>query len=244
MKLILCWITILLFSLVSHAQGDNVWRPASKESEAYHQYRTRPTIPPYSLSKIKELIKDLNPDEEDTEALKNEVFNSLSLREKFTYVMIHGESYSQNCDPSIPIQDEHKKIFANLPEIFNEYSWSDRQAGWLKKNRDSVIALMKESITRSKRVGVNFKHAIVEVNAVEMIPFLIDSYRIIKKDFDILTVLMQLMKENEYEAFIASGSHRKLYSEESSYDAYLNFSKGNEDLIIKRATDFYNENRK
>jgi hypothetical protein len=103
---------------------------------------------------------------------------------------------------------------------------------------------MKESITRSKRVGVNFKHAIVEVNAVEMIPFLIDSYRIIKKDFDILTVLMQLMKENEYEAFIASGSHRKLYSEESSYDAYLNFSKGNEDLIIKRATDFYNENRK
>jgi hypothetical protein len=243
MKLIFCILTIL-FSVASMAQGDNVWRPASKESEAYHEYRIRPTIPPYGLSKIKALLKGITPDEEDTEALKNDDFQSLSLREKFTYVMIHGESYSQNCDAMPPIQDEHKKIFANLPEAFNEYAWSDRQSGWLKKNRDSVISLIKESITRSKRAGVNFKHAIIEINAVEMIPFLVDNYRIIKKDLDMLTVLMQLMKENEYEPFIASGSHRKLYSDEASYDAYLNFSKGNEDLIIKRAMDFYNASRK
>lgn len=233
-----------LFSVAVFAQGDGVWRPASKESEAYHVYRTRPTVPPYGLAKVRALIRQLSPDENDTEALKTEVYNSLSLREKFTYVMIHGESYSQNCDAMPPIQEEHKKIFANLPEAFNEYAWSDRQSGFLKKNRDSVMSLMKESITRSKRVGVNFKHAMVEVNAIEMIPFIIDSYRLIKKDLDLLTVLMILMKENEYEPFIVSGSHRKLYSEDASYDAFLNFSKGNEDLIIKRAMDFYNGSKK
>lgn len=243
MKLIVSILTLHI-SAILLAQGDGVWRPASKESQAYHEYRIRPTVPPYGLVKIKGLIKQIKVDDGDNEALSQKDYDALNLREKFTYHMIHGESYSQNCDAMPPIQDEHKKIFAYIPEAFDEYAWSDRQSTFLKKNRDSVISLMKESITRSKRVGVNFKQAIIEINAIEMIPFLVDTYREIKKDLDLLTVMLQLMKENEYDPFINSGSYRKLYSEDSNYLSYLNFTKGNEELIIKRAIDFYNANRK
>jgi hypothetical protein len=85
----------------------------------------------------------------------------------------------------------------------------------------------------------------LEINAREMIPDIIATYRAGKvKDLDLLTVLMQLMKDNEYEPFLLSGSYKKLYAEETSYKTYLNYSKGNEDLIIKRSTDFYNAIKK
>jgi len=105
---------------------------------------------------------------------------------------------------------------------------------------------MEGSITRSKRIGVNFKHAMLEINAKEMIPFLITTYKSNKtiKDLDILTLFLEMMKENEYEPFITSGSYRKLYSDESSYESYLNYNKANEDLIIKRIMDFYNGTKK
>ncbi len=38
--------------------------------------------------------------------------------------------------------------------------------------------------------------------------------------------------------------YRKLYSEESDYMSYLNYNKGNEDLIIKKAMEFYNARNK
>jgi hypothetical protein len=74
----------------------------------------------------------------------------------------------------------------------------------------------------------------------KMIPFLIKTYNIDKKDHDILTVLMLLMKENQYKPFLASQSFRKLYGEEASYQAHLELNKANEELILKRAMDFYN----
>ncbi|HEY6504331.1 MAG TPA: hypothetical protein VIZ28_10180, partial [Chitinophagaceae bacterium] len=234
MKLVLL-LVIVLVSFTSPAQDDHVWKPASRESAAYHEYRIKITMPPYGLSKIKALIAKIEVDDEDTEALEPGVYNALSLREKFTYHMIHAESYSQDSDPMPPIQDEHKKIFAHLPVAFDEYNWSDRQSAFLKRNRDSVIALMKESITRTKRVGLNFKHAIIEINAKEMIPLLITAYNATKKDLDILTLLMLLMKENEYEPFLVSASYKKLYSADSGYLSYLSYNNSNEDLVIKRA---------
>jgi hypothetical protein len=235
------FLLVFLFSSISvFAQDGQEWKESSKESQAYHEYRVKPTVPPYGLAKIKGLIKQIKMDEEEMEALNQKVYDALSLREKFTYHMIHAESYSQNCDAMPPIQNEQKKIFAYIPDAFDEYDWSDRQVKFLSSNRDSVIALMKESISRTKRVGVNFKQAIIEINAKEMIPFLIATYNITKKDHDILTLFLQLMKDNEYEAFLNSGSYKKLYSEDSNYQAFLNFNTANESLIIKRATDFYN----
>jgi len=244
MKFILSLIFIFS-SIYAFAQREGK-KEATNESQAYHELRVKPSVPPYGLVKIKDLIKVVKSDEEGNEALSAKVYESLSLREKFTYHMIHGESYSQNCDAMPPIKDEHKKIFAFLPDMFDEYAWSDRQSTFLTSNRDSVIAFIKESIKRSKRVGVNYKHAILEINAREMIPFLITTYTsgTTRKDLDLLTLFMLLMKNDEYDPFISSGSYRKLYSEESDYMSYLNYTKGNEQLIIKRVTDFYNANKK
>jgi len=77
-----------------------------------------------------------------------------------------------------------------------------------------------------------------------MIPLLINIYNVTKKDLDILTLLMSLMKDNKYEPFLKSPSYKKLYSNDSMHTSFLNYNKGNEDLVIKRATGFYNTTKK
>ena len=230
------------FSL--RAQSNSKWKEPSKESQAYHDYRAENSEPSFGLKKVQTLIKKIKSDDEDNEKLDQKNYSSLTLREKFTYHMIHGESYSQNCDAMPPIQDEHKKIFAQLPDAFGEYAWSDRQVNFFKNNRDSVIKFMEELILKDNRVGVNFKNAIVEMNAKEMIPFLIQTYNAAKKDRDILTVLLLLMKQNKYKPFLVSTSYKKLYGDDADYQSYLNFNTANEELIIKRVTDFYNGHKK
>jgi hypothetical protein len=234
------FLAALLSSFFLNAQEEEVWKEASPESQAYHQYRIKETMPPYGLPKVKALIAKIRSTEDEDLKLNHKEYETLTLREKFTYHMIHAESFSQNCDAMPPIQDEQKKIFGYLPDGFDEYSWSERQVNFLKKNKDSVLTLIKESVGRSKRIGANYKQAIVEMNAKEMIPFLIKTYNTDKKDHDILTVFMLLMKNNNYKPFMASASFKKLYGEEASYQAYLDFNKANEELILKRVMDFFN----
>jgi hypothetical protein len=102
------------------------------------------------------------------------------------------------------------------------------------------MALIKESTDRSKRMGANYKTAIVEINGREMIPYIIEVYNRDRKDRDLLTLLMLLMKNNEYKPFMDSQSFRKLYGDNANYYSYLDYNKANEDLIIKRAIDYYN----
>jgi len=244
----LCLLLLVLTAYhYSRAQDDDSNKPSSEESEEYHSYRLEITEPPYGLDKVSALIAKIKRTEGDngddgTEALDQKTYLSLSLREKFTYNMIHPESYSQNCDAMPAVQDEQKKIFGQLPDAFGEYSWSEHQSKFFLANKDSVMAWMRSIISKDNRVGLNFKQVMVDINAKEMIPFLINMYNAEKKDHDILTVLMLLMKDNEYDEFLVSLSYKKLYADkESSYKAYLNFNTANEELIIKRATNFYNE---
>jgi hypothetical protein len=245
MKLTLS-LMLIFFSIPVFSQRPGV-KPPVKENVNYHELRVKLTVPPYGLVKIKALIQKIKTnDEDETAGLDKNTYESLSLREKFTYTMIHAESYSQNCDAMPPIKNEDKKIFAYIPDAFDEHSWSERQTTFLSSNRDSVIAIMRESIGRSRRVGVNYKKAIIEINAMEMIPDLIAVFNEATsyKDLDLLTVMMQLMKDNEYEPFLLSPSYKKMYAEDASYQSYLVYNKANADLIIKRATEFYNAEKK
>ena len=142
---------------------------------------------------------EVKEDEESmggTEKIPAKIYGNLSLREKFTYHMLHGETFSQICDAYPPEQDENKKIYGYLPDILREKNWSESQIKFLKDNRDSVIVWLKDCISRNNRAGVNFKRAILELDAVEMIPFLIKTYNVKKKDGDILTVFMLFMKKD------------------------------------------------
>lgn len=218
----------------------------SSYNYAYHESRTRLTVPPYGIEKIRALISKIKPGSDNSEELKATDYNALSMREKFTYNMIHAESYCRDCVTASPSKNEDKKIYAYLPGAYRRFAWSERQTKFFSGNRDSVIQFMKESMGRTKRAGVNFKQCMLEINAKEMIPDIIATFKANKKvkDLDLLTVLLNLMKDNEYEPFLLSGSYKKMYAEETSYKTYLNYSQGNEDLVIKRATDFYNTEKK
>lgn len=242
MKRLLFIIGCISTALAATAQDE--WKEASKESQAYREYRLYECRPRYGLKKIEALMKSMEVKESDgdegTEKIKQAEYSKLTLREKFTYHMIHGESFSQICDVEPPIQDEHKKIFAHLPDLFGESNWAERQIKFMETNRDSVMQLIRECVRTEKRLGVNLKQALIEINAREMIPFLVATYKTDKKDHDILTVLMKLMLIGKYKEFMESQSYKKLYAGHASYDAFLIFNVANEELIIKRATDYYN----
>ena len=243
-------ILLLLFTVCScfscMAQEED--QDPSPASQAYHQSRYYETTPPYGLAKVRQLIKDKivhregkYEDDAWTDSLPEKFYRSLSVREKFTYNMIYYESYSQGCNASLPVVDEEKRIYAHIPDFQGDGYWSGRQTRFFNDNKDSVIALMTESITRSRKVGLNYKHVIIDVNAVSMIPLLIRTYNLQKKDHDILTILLMFMVNNNYAPFYASVSYKKLYGSGHTYSyTALNYNSANEALIIQRATDFYN----
>jgi len=180
-----------------------------------------------------------------TTALSDSAYNALPLDEQFTYNMIHAEDYSQMCD-GLPVHDDEAgRIYGLTTDFFGEYSWSQRQIDFFKDNRDSVHLLMKRVIDQQGSVGMNFLYIIAKYNAVDLIPSLIDVYRKDNSNHYILTVLMLLMKANNYSDFVQSTSYKKLYSSDDShnYTAFLTYNKANEDLIIRRATNFYNSRK-
>lgn len=226
---------------------DEEYYKVDPADSAYHAFRIEIATPPYGLGKIEELIKKIefvtDDNYEEIAAMNDSAYTPLTFREKFTYHMIHPESYSQICDYIPPPKKASEKVFAYLPELFSEYNWSERQRKFVKDNRDSVMFLIKESALRSKRIKLNYKQAIVEANATEMIPFLIEIYNTDSKDGDILTVLLRLMREGKYKPFVLSPLHKKLYNNEENFDSYIDLTDETRDLIIKWANDFYNESQ-
>jgi hypothetical protein len=219
---------------------------ASKTSIAYRDFRATIVTPTYGLSKVRALLKKLKPGgEEELSALGEKVYASLSTAEKFTYNMIHGELSTQVCDVTPILATEEKKIFAyHLSPFGGEQVWSDRQKAFFTQNRKEVVELLRKSMTRANRVGSNFKLAISENNYVELIPDLIRVYKSQRKDHDILSVLMLLMKEAKYPPFTASATFKKLYSDDSGYLSFVVANRENQDLTISRAMAFYKVSKK
>ena len=211
--------------------------------EAQHFFRNKISYPPYGLKKINRLISERRkgkPDEFPPAIVLNQrTYHSLSFREKFTYNMINFESYSQNCSLNFPPFDEGKKIFAYLPRSFDEFSWSDRQLKFFKDNRDSVIALMGESISREKSVGINYKNVIVDLDAVSLMPLLIRTYDLDRRDHDILTVLSLLMQQSNYKPFVSSDVCKELNAGQESYlKRCVEFKPANAEQILRLAAQF------
>ena len=219
------------------------WLAITNAHAQWDRYRT--STPPYGLEKVQAMIKKIKIPESDddsyTAGLTDKVFGSLSLREQFTYQMIYGETYSQNCDGWFGDSLQIRHIYANLCGGLGDHNWSDRQVKWLSDNRDSVMALIRESSERSGHMGSNYKFALVQIHATELIPWLIGYYKKDRKDRDLLTVMLLMMKEGKYAPFLSSVSYRKLYKGDASYyDATIDYNTANEELIFQRATDFYN----
>src|SRR5437868_13420018 len=116
MKTLLSFLFVL-FSIISFSQRT---AKHNDDKQSYHHYRLRLTVPPYGIARIRALIPKIKSDGEDNEALSAKDYESLSLREKVTYHMSHAESYSQKGDQIAAPKNEKLKIFANIPDAFEE----------------------------------------------------------------------------------------------------------------------------
>ncbi|MCW5937504.1 MAG: hypothetical protein KIT11_09385 [Fimbriimonadaceae bacterium] len=233
------------FSALAICQEEGSYVRPSSASRQYNEYRKQLTEPLRHVAKIKALVARLKRNENDDLMLPDKVYNSLSVDEKFTFCMLHGEYFSQNCDAMPPIQDEDKKIFPFPPAAFgDEATWSQRQLDFMAKNRAKVVSLLRETIRARQRVGVNFKAAIDYLNAWELIPDLIAEYRRDRKDHDILTLLMLQMRKAEYEPFFYCEAYLALYGDDSGYQAFMPHTVPTEQEILRLARGFYESKKR
>lgn len=101
---ILLFILLFFGFIKAFAQSNGDEGSSYSRDEKGYELRTKMTIPPYGLSKVKQLIETITFKEDPLgssdggiEAISAAQFKALSLREKFTYVMIHAEMSQQNC---------------------------------------------------------------------------------------------------------------------------------------------------
>ena len=218
--------------------GEKGVSPASKR---YHAYRFATTEPPFGLTKVKTLVKAIRPTKgkDEDEVRATPAWDRMTTEQRFTYCMIHGEDASQNCDGMPWIVDEEHKVFAYAAGFFGDEVWSERQLAFLQGHRSDVVRLLRKTIRARGRVGSNLKDAIGLLNTNELIPDLIWAYERDRKDGDILTVLMLLMKEGKYPPFLASATYRKLYGPDASAQSYVVANSANQRLTFERAMAFY-----
>lgn len=232
--------SLIFLACVGSAFAQEETSNPSKATLKYREYRQSSTTPTYGLAKVKALIKKIKPDSDDNRHLNQKDYDKLTVEERFTYTMLHGEDATQNCDAMPLFKDEEKKIFVYIPGSFgDEQTWSERQRAFLKNNRTKVISLLRSTMSAKEHAGVNIKAAILELDAVELIPDLAKLYNAKHYDQDILTVLMLLMREGKFEPFLKSQSYEKLYGENSNYRGYIAANKDNQKLVIDRAMAYY-----
>lgn len=210
----------------------------------YHEWRQRNTKPTYGLAKVEALVAKLkkkarsNDSFEATIGLSAKELAQLSFKERFTYNMIHGEYYTQNCDMFMATKNEQNMIYAHAPEGYEDDNyWSDAQRAWFKKNRSRIIPLVRE--TMRKDAGANVKAAILAMGAHELIPDIVRKYEVDHKDHDLLTTLNELMKDAKFGPFTKTPIYAKLYSDDAVYRSGVEATKENRDRIISLAKSYY-----
>jgi hypothetical protein len=243
MGLLICTINNPLTSAQDHK--DVSWVSPRPQDSAYYSMRERNNTPPFGLAKVKKLIdqrlEDL-PDEAliDYDAgISNAEFERLTLEEKFTYTMIHPEVFSQACAERMFIFDPQRKIFGHLLFVYNGVFWSERQVGFMKRNKDRVIGWITDLTSENKELGLNYKSALVEVDAWESIPFLISFYKRKPEDLDVLTTLMLMMSKDKSMDFQQSNVFKKLYGKDANYDSWIALTTANEKYILETAQQYY-----
>ena len=240
-----CLMIFCGLAIAGLALGQEEMPKVSKTSEAYRQSRESVTKPSYGLAKIEKLIKKYKLRDKEDGPLPAAEYKKLTTAERFTYHMIFGEVSSQNCDAMPTFVDEEKHIYAYPPGAFqDERAWSDTQLATIKKSKSTFLPLLKATILKGK-IGCNLKQAILELDAVELIPTICEVYKQKRYDHDILSTLMILMKEGKFKPFMDSASYKKLYADDtSSYQSFLVANRENQDLIMSRAMAYYATKKK
>ena len=131
-------------------------------------------------------------------------------------------------------------IGCKADEVSEEQDREERK-NKLKRNKKAIIDYIKQSVKGKSYLACNYKDMIIQINAVETIPWLINYFEnnSHRKDKEVITVLCYLMYENKYRPFMESKSCAKMYLGLKRTD-YIEFNSGNIKLTLERANAFYN----
>ncbi|HYV90660.1 MAG TPA: hypothetical protein VE978_02715 [Chitinophagales bacterium] len=166
-------------------------------------------------------------------------FKKLFVVEYLEYAVDHPEAYMQICSMFIREKYENEKIYANLPMKGEGFTMSKRQLQSLAGNRDSVIYYLNQCISRQEKVGEALKEIIILLTAYESIP---DMMQILKskkpRDNYLLTTMMLLMKNDNYDLFLKSNIYKELYAS-GKYKESIEFNLANQDAIAQLANSYY-----
>ena len=123
---------------------------------------------------------------------------------------------------------------------------SDRQLMCLKTIRKYVMNSIKVDAELKGYLPLNYKSVIIELNAVEMIPWLVDFFKrkTKEKDGDILTIFFNLMVVNKFPPFMKSISYQWLFVWSDRRPNSIIFNSANSKLTIERAMGLYSLKQK
>ena len=206
-------VSCLCFSVgVAKSQDD-----LTSATKSYEKYRRLVIEPKIGLKKVKMLIKSTKRDRDENLRISDGAWNGLTTQEKVSYCLLHCEDYAQMCDAMPPIPGSEKLIESFFPDAFDEASYSKRQVDFIEENEDAMLGTIRQLIKEKKRVGLNLKQALYQINSYKIVPDLLAAYQADSRDHDILTLLMILMKEGNFQAFKSSKIYEDFYGENANY---------------------------
>ncbi|HCS22071.1 MAG TPA: hypothetical protein DIW47_16205 [Bacteroidetes bacterium] len=148
--------------------------------------------------------------------ISDSLFALLTHEEHLIHALDYPEQYRQICSLYSIDPLAQKKIHAYFRNDWGERSMSERQRAALKENRTEVIDLIKGCLKSDDPINNRMKDLIVELNATECIPEMVDRVKRNKQtDTYYFTCMLLLIKNNnpellegtEFERFY-TGSNR------------------------------------
>ena len=148
--------------------------------------------------------------------------------------------------PSSPPSPAEDQLYGFLDINNDGLMMSDRQLMCLKTIRNYVMNSIKVDAELKGYLPLNYKSVIIDLNAVEMIPWLVDFFKrkTKEKDGDILTIFFNLMVVNKYPPFMKSISYQWLFVPSDRRPNSIIFNSANAKLTIERAMGLYSLKQK
>ena len=148
--------------------------------------------------------------------------------------------------PSSPPSPTEDQLYGFLDINNDGLMMSDRQLMCLKTIRNYVMNSIKVDAELKGYLPLNYKSVIIDLNAVEMIPWLVDFFKrkTKEKDGDILTIFFNLMVVNKYPPFMKSISYQWLFVRSDRRPNSIIFNSANAKLTIERAMGLYSLKQK
>ena len=179
--------------------------------------------------------------------ISDAMFRSFTEEEKFAFCIAYPENFYQNCAGVATTFNnlKTKRLYGYL-STGDGYMLSPRQDSCLQSIRNYLMNAIKQDAEVKGYLPKNYKQALISIDAVEMIPWLVDFFKrkTKEKDGDILTIFFQLMVNHQYPPFMQSKSYQWLFVYSETRPNSIEFNSANGKLTIERVMGLYSSIQK